>query len=116
MIDILLKSFVTLLVFVFVFKISIKIIHFFLEDKENKEIFLFIHVKNQENNIEYIIRTTIFNYLHQYGGRLVPYIVIVDKGSEDKTFEIAKKLCDDYDFVYYTTSDEFENFKKQIKQ
>lgn len=85
-------------------------------DEEKKEIFIFIHVKNQENTIEYVVRCTIFNYLHSYGGRVVPYIVIVDKGSNDRTGEIAEKLCADYEFVYYTTEDEYIEFKNQIDQ
>ena len=80
---------------------------------EKREIFVFIHVKNQEISIEYIIRMAIFNYLCTYGGRMVPYIVIVDKGSDDSTAEISKKLCDKYEFLYYTTEDEYLEFKKQ---
>jgi len=114
MFDVALKSVITFLVIYFIIETGIKLVKFFLSEKERKDIFVFIHVKNQENNIEYIVRCTILNYLHKYGGRTVPYIVIVDKGSEDNTYEIAKKLCHDYDFLYYTTSDEYENFKNEL--
>ena len=80
---------------------------------EKKEIFIFIHVKNQENSIEYIIRMTIFNYLCTCGGRTVPYIVIVDKGSSDNTAQISQKLCDKYEFLYYATEEEYQDFRKQ---
>ena len=82
---------------------------------EKKDLFIFIHVKNQENNIEYIVRSTIFNFLNSYGGRLVPYMVIVDKGSDDRTDEISRKLCSDYDFVYYSTEEDYNRFKDDIK-
>ena len=91
------------------------ILFFFEKEKSTKDVFVFIHVRNQEENIEYIIRCTIFNYLHTYGGRIVPYIVIVDKGSSDKTEIIARKLSKDYDFVYYATEDEYNQFKKDIE-
>ena len=68
-----------------------------------------------EETIEYIVRCTIINYLHKYGGRTVPYIVIVDHGSTDKTKEIAQKLCDDYDFLFFTTSQQYEEFKKEME-
>jgi len=80
-----------------------------------KDLFVFIHVKNQENNIEYIVRTTILNFLNSYGGRIVPYIVIVDKGSQDRTAEISRKLCDDYEFIYYTTEEDYQKFKNEIQ-
>lgn len=87
-----------------------------LKKRDKKEIYIFVHVKNQEDSIEFIIRTAIINYLSSYGGRIVPYIVIVDKGSEDRTEEISRKLCSDYDFVYYTTEETYEEFKREINR
>jgi len=113
---IILKTIVTFLVIYALIEMSLKIFNFFLgDDRDRKEMFIFIHVKNQENNLEYVVRCTIFNYLNSYGGRVVPYIVIVDKGSDDRTREIAEKLCMDYEFLYYTSEEEYNNFKKQIE-
>ena len=115
MLSVLVKSVFTFLIIYALMDIFHKIfLGIFSVDENKKDIFLFIHVKNQEETIEYIIRCTLFNYLHRYGGREVPYIVIVDNGSEDKTAIISQKLCEDYDFVYYTTYDEYCEFKKEI--
>ena len=88
---------------------------FFNNDRREREVFIFIHVRNQEENIEYIIRCTIFNYLQNYGGRTVPYIVIVDRGSSDDTETISRKLSNDYEFVYYATEEEYNQFKKDTE-
>ncbi len=113
---ILLKTIITFLIIYGFIELCTKFFGLFLGLNDNqKEIFIFIHVRNQEKSLEYIIRTTIFNYLNSYGGRTVPYLVIVDKGSDDKTEEISRKLCMDYDFLYYATEDEYLNFKNEIK-
>ena len=114
MFDVFIKSVITFLVVYSLIDIFMKILKFFTDTKGTKEMFVFIHVKNQEESIEYIVRNTIFQYLNKFGGRQVPYVVIVDKGSDDKTPEIAQKLCEDYDFLYYTTLDKYLEFKKQI--
>ena len=114
MFDVFIKSVITFLVVYSIIDIFLKLLKIFDVKNCTKEMFVFIHVKNQEESIEYIVRNTIFQYLNKFGGRQVPYVVIVDKGSEDKTSEIAKKLCDDYDFLYYTTIDKYLEFKNQI--
>ncbi len=116
MFDILVKTIITFFVIYGAIELFSKAVRsFFCLDEQKKDIFVFIHVKNQENSLEYIVRCTIMNYLHRYGGRVVPYIIIVDKGSCDKTSEISEKICNDYEFVYYTTYDEYIEFKKQIE-
>lgn len=109
------KTIITFLVIYAIIEMSGKLFRILTkrEGQEN-ELFIFIHVKNQENSIEYIIRCTILNYLCSYGGRTVPYIVVVDKGSTDRTREISEKLCKDYDFLYYTTEEEYLDFKNQF--
>ena len=114
---ILYKTVLTFLIVFGLFEMLSKIYKvIFTETKSQKEVFVFIHVKNKEDSIEYIVRSTIFNYLTKYGGRTVPYVVIVDEGSEDRTEEIVQKLCCDYDFVYYTTADEYESFKNFVNR
>ncbi len=109
------KTIITFLVVYALMEMAAKLFGFFTkEPKDGNELFIFIHVKNQENSIEYIVRCTILNYLCSYGGRTVPYIVIVDKGSTDRTGEISEKLCRDYDFLYYTTEEEYRDFKNHI--
>ena len=113
---ILFKTIATFLVIYGLIDLCTKFLSLFTcSDDSKKEIFIFIHVRNQEKSLEYIIRTTIFNYLNSYGGRTVPYMVIVDRGSDDRTEEISRKLCTDYDFLYYATEEEYLNFKNEIK-
>ena len=107
------ETIITFLVEYAIIEMATKIFNFF-KVKDKKEIYIFVHVKNQESSIEFIIRTAIINYLSSYGGRVVPYIVIVDKGSDDRTEEISRKLCSDYDFLYYTTEENYEKFRRDI--
>ena len=107
------ETIITFLVVYAIIEMATKIFNFF-KVKDKKEIYIFVHVKNQESSIEFIIRTAIINYLSSYGGRVVPYIVIVDKGSDDRTEEISRKLCSDYDFLYYTTEENYEKFRRDI--
>ena len=112
---ILLKSFLTLLVIFGIFRICSLVYNRIFKEKETKEVFVFIHVRQQEETIEYIVRCTVINYLQRYGGRIVPYIVIVDHGSTDRTREIAEKLCNDYEFLFFATSEQYEEFKKDME-
>ena len=114
--DIIYKTVITFLVIFAIIKMLTRLYDIvFSKDTGIKEIYIFIHVKNQQENIEYIVRCTIFNYLHNYGGRRIPYIVIVDKGSEDETANIAKRLCRDYEFVFYATEEEYRKFKNDVR-
>lgn len=110
--SILLKTTITFLVVYAVIDIISGFLTYLFKNSSCKnDVFVFIHVKNQEKTIEYIVRSTIINYLNKYGGRIVPFIVIVDKGSIDQTEDISRKLCKDFEFVYYTTYDKYINFK-----
>ena len=114
MIDVLFKTFVTFFVIYGMAEMLSKCLSHF-KSGENKEIFIFIHVKNKEESLEYIVRTTIINYLAKYGGRIIPYVVVVDKGSQDSTKEISQKLANDYDFLYYATEEEYNQFINDIE-
>lgn len=59
-------------------------------------IYLIIATKNQENKIEYFIRSSLFKIL--YGREdYVKQVIVADLDSKDKTKEIAKKLSTEYD-------------------
>ncbi|MBE7030828.1 MAG: glycosyltransferase [Ruminococcaceae bacterium] len=75
------------------------------------DVFVVIRVKNQEQNLECIIRSVIWKNLSRTGGGRVPNILVVDLGSEDATPEIAQRLCDDYGFIYYTTEEQYNGMK-----
>ena len=108
---ILFKAIVTVLVIYALINIITKIFVsvFSPEPYNNKDVFIVIKVKNQEKNIEGIIRSLIWHNLKLNSGGYVPNILIVDCGSDDETRTISEKLSDQYSFIFYTTE---ENFKK----
>ena len=117
MLQVFFKTFVTFFLVYGIIEMFSKLFSVIREErKEKKEIFIFIHVKNLEHSLEYIIRSTIFDYFIKYGGRTVPNIIVVDKGSDDCTQEICKKLCRDYEFLYYATEKEYLDFKNEMKE
>ena len=61
-------------------------------------IYLIVATKNQENKIEYFLRSSLFKIL--YGREdYVKQVIVADLNSKDKTKEIAKKLSNEYDFL-----------------
>ena len=61
-------------------------------------IYLIIAAKNQEDKIEYFLRSSLFKIL--YGREdYVKEIIFADLNSVDNTKEIAKKISVDYDCV-----------------
>jgi len=115
MYDILVKTFITFLVIYAIIDIIMRFFRFTKRGKNyNGEIFAVIKVKNQENNLEGIVRSVIWDFLNKNGGTKVPYILIVDLGSEDDTNEIAQKLCQDYDFIYYADEEKYNEMKKHF--
>lgn len=61
-------------------------------------IYLIIAAKNQEDKIEYFLRSSLFKIL--YGKEdYIKQIIVVDLDSADSTLEIAKKLSIDYDCI-----------------
>lgn len=72
---------------------------------------LVIKVKNGENSLEYTVRMLVWKMLGSSSLGYIPEILIVDMGSDDMTEKIAKKLCDEYSFIYYTTSELYEKAK-----
>ncbi len=78
--------------------------------KSKNEFFIVISVKNQEEYIEEIIRSTVWKSLHRLGGREVPQIYVVDCGSTDHTVDIVQRICNDYDFVTIFSREEYIAF------
>ena len=75
--------------------------------RRNDEFFIVISVKNQQDYVEDIIRTTVWKSLHRLGGREVPQIYVVDCGSTDDTVSITERLCEEYDFVTALDCEEY---------
>lgn len=78
---------------------------------KNEDSFIVVKVRNQEKNLEYVIRSVVWHTLSLSRGGYIPNILIVDRGSDDRTREIAEKLCEQYSFVFYTTEDNFDKMK-----
>ena len=113
--EILIKTLITFLLIYALSDIAVRIFRFFTHNEMHKsELFVVIKVKNQESNLEYIVRSIIWRFLNQNGGVRVPYILIVDMGSDDGTEKIAKKLCSDYEFIYYASEDKYNEMKKHL--
>lgn len=81
--------------------------------KNSNEFFIVISVKNQQDYIEDIIRTTVWKSLHRLGGREVPQIYVVDCGSTDETLDILSRICDNYDFVTVLSREEYIAFMEK---
>jgi len=115
MYEVLLKTFVTFLVIYALIDIVSRFFGFFVKGKNHSgETLVVIKVKNQEANLEYIVRSVIWRFLNKNGGTKVPYILIVDLGSDDSTNVIAQKLSEDYEFIYYATENKYNEMKKQF--
>ncbi len=112
------QAVVTVLVIYAVINIISRIIVaiFVPEPYNKKDTFVVIKVRNQEKNMEGIVRAVIWQNLKVSRGGYVPNILIVDSGSEDDTKAIAEKLCNQYSFIYYTTEEQFERMKKAFEK
>ena len=67
-----------------------------------EESVIVVTVRNQEDRIEGIIRSIVWQNLHGKNPCLMPKILVVDLDSTDNTMEILKKLSNDYAFISVT--------------
>ena len=113
MLNILIKSVVTVLVIYAVIDIVKNFAFYLVGIKKGAadNVFIAIKVKNNQEHLEGIVRRIIWQQLKLSNGGYIPTILIVDMGSTDETRKIALKMCDDYDFIYYTTEDEYIKIK-----
>lgn len=114
MLNILLKSIITVLVIYALLDIAKNFVLYLIGIKNGVEnVFIAIKVKNNQEQLEGIVRRIIWQQLKMSNGGYIPTILIVDMGSTDDTRNIALKLCDDYSFIYYTTEDEYIKLKSE---
>jgi len=69
-----------------------------------------VTVKNQQDNVEEIIRATVWKSLNGLEGSNVPEIIVVDLGSEDETMDVLLRLSREYEFVKVLDRDEYIEF------
>lgn len=113
MIAVLLKTCITFFAVYGLFSLSKDLLHeIFKRDKLHDDVAIVIKVKNAGESLENTVRTIILKCLSVSFGGHIPDIIIVDMGSDDDTFKIAQKLCDDYSFIYYTTYELYEKAKR----
>jgi len=107
------KSVITFFCFYGVVNLIKDLVVFFSEEKsENpKDTIVVIKVKNSAETLEGAVRSVILRSLKYSYNASAPDILIVDLGSDDETEQIAKKLCEDYPFVYYTTEQLYNKAK-----
>ena len=70
--------------------------------KEKNEPCVVLTVKDQQETVEGLIRSIVWQNLHTNNGGRVPKIIVVDLGSRDNTPAILEKISQDYDFVQIT--------------
>ena len=81
------------------FEILKNIIYIFTYTKMKSDgIYLIVATKNQEENIEYFLRSCLFKLL--YGREdYVKQVIVADLDSTDETKEIAKKISEEYNCI-----------------
>ncbi len=104
------KTIVTFLAAYAVIDIIIRLVGFFFRPVSGDDVYVIIKVHNREKDLEYIIRSVIWKNLSESKGGFVPNVLVVDMGSDDSTAAIARRLADDYSFIYYITQEEYASF------
>jgi len=84
-----------------------RILFCFFEQKAQKEMYVILTVKNEEENIEDIIRSLVWKYSSKKDFEPLPHIIVVDLGSTDATFAILEKLSEEYPFLYPMTKEHY---------
>lgn len=79
-----------------------------------KDTYILVAVKNQEENIEGIIRSIIFKNLYDRNEEVFNNIIVADMGSTDKTMEILKNLNRECDFLKIIDCSESDEIMKEI--
>lgn len=79
-----------------------------------KDMYILIAVKNQEDNIEGIIRSIVFKNIYDRNEGIFNNIIIADMGSTDSTVKILKKLCQEYEFLKLVDCSESNDIMKEI--
>ena len=106
------KVFVTFLIIYFVSDVIEKIIQFKAQDEKTSKVII-VKVRNRANDIEGIIRNLVWKCLTDNFGGYVPYIMVVDMGSDDETPQITERLAEEYSFLIPMTLDEYEQIRRR---
>lgn len=117
MMDILIKTAVTFFAIYGLMGFLREIIDFFFSPKKiYDDLVVVVKVLNSQATLEATVRMILWKCLSISHGSFTPNILIVDLGSTDDTAVIAKKLCEDYSFIQYTTNELYLKAKKHPKE
>lgn len=94
------------------------IVHWALGARHKKEdMYVVLTVKNQQDTVEAMIRSIVWQNLHNKNGGIIPQIVVVDLGSQDETPNILKRLADDFQFIHITDKQGYMDWiRKMVNQ
>ena len=94
-----------------------EIIDFFFSPKRvYEDLVVVVKVLNSQDTLEATVRMILWKCLSHSHGSFTPNILIVDLGSSDDTPQIAKRLCNDYSFIEYTTNELYLKSKNIQKE
>ena len=80
--------------------------------KELKPAYSVMTVKNCEDSIEGVIRSLAWQMSND--SCIARELVVIDQGSEDRTFFILKQLAKEYPFMHPMQKAEYINFIKEL--
>lgn len=85
--------------------------------RKNDDMYVVLTVKNQQDTVEAMIRSIVWQNLHNKNGGAIPQIVVVDLGSQDETSSILKRLSEDFQFIHITDKQGYMDWiKKMVNQ
>ena len=80
---------------------------------EAKSVCIVITIKDEEESVEGMLRAAAWRHSEFYTSK-VPYIFVIDAGSTDNTFDIAKKLELEYEFLRVFDKVEYINYLEDV--
>ena len=69
-------------------------------DESGHSVTTVLTVKNQQDNVEGLVRGAVWSTLGRTGGRRVGDVIVVDLGSDDDTLRILNRLAEEYEFLH----------------
>ena len=94
----------------------ISIITKFVDASKNHDnkYFVVLKISTATTDIEFAVRSIIWSSLSVNGGGFIPDILIVDCGADKEIREVVHRLINEYDFIYYITEENYNEFKNNF--
>ncbi len=100
-----------------IFSILIDVISFFCSHAKTNAAAkqcIVLPVKNSQSDVEALLRSIVWQNLHNKNGGCVPDIFVVDLGSDDETPKILERICKDYDFIHVTDKEGYIDLIRKL--